>query len=174
MPAVETEEVAETDLGIEGERIEAEPVVEAESSIDAPLVHPKFQPTSAADEAITTEVETISVPVEKPLEVVSVDEELEVLKPGCDPEILEIYLEEAEEESLNIARLQQDWLLHPEDENAVKNIRRAFHTIKGLAGFFGLEDIQKLAHEAENLLDKVRQGELELIDSSMDVTFEAA
>ena len=70
-----------------------------------------------------------------------VDDALEVLKSGSDPEILEIYLEEAAEESANIARLQQDWLLHPEDENALKNIRRAFHTIKGSGRLVGATKI---------------------------------
>jgi len=114
-----------------------------------------IEPASAADEAITTEVETISVPVEKQFEVVSVDEELEVLKSGSDPEILEIYLEEAEEEALNIARLQQDWLLHPEDENAVKNIRRAFHTIKGSGRLVGAMKIGEFAWDFEQLLNRV-------------------
>jgi len=114
-----------------------------------------FEPALASGEAITTEVETISVPVQKQLEVVSIDEELEVLKPGSDPEILEIYLEEAAEESLNIARLQRDWLLHPEDENAVRNIRRAFHTIKGSGRLVGAMKIGEFAWDFEQLLNRV-------------------
>jgi chemosensory pili system protein ChpA (sensor histidine kinase/response regulator) len=115
----------------------------------------QIEPASASDEAITTEVKTISVPVEKRFEVVSIDEELEVLKSGSDPEILEIYLEEAEEEALNIARLQQDWLLHPEDENAVRNIRRAFHTIKGSGRLVGAMKIGEFAWDFEQLLNRV-------------------
>ena len=106
-------------------------------------------------ETIITEAKTISVPVEKRLEVVSVDEEVEVLKSGSDPEILEIYLEEAEEEALNIARLQQDWQLHPEDENAVRNIRRAFHTIKGSGRLVGAMKIGEFAWDFEQLLNRV-------------------
>ena len=123
--------------------------------IAAVLDDGQIEPASVADEAITSAVETISVPVEKRVEVVSVDEELEVLKSGSDPEILEIYLEEAEEEALNIARLQQDWLLHPEDENAVRNIRRAFHTIKGSGRLVGAMKIGEFAWDFEQLLNRV-------------------
>jgi len=115
----------------------------------------QIEPASASGDAITSEAETISEPVKKRLEVVSVDEELEVLKSGSDPEILEIYLEEAEEEALNIARLQQDWQLHPEDENAVRNIRRAFHTIKGSGRLVGAMKIGEFAWDFEQLLNRV-------------------
>ena len=80
---------------------------------------------------------------------------MEVLKSGGDPEILEIYLEEAAEEADNIARLQQDWLLPPEDENALKNIRRAFHTIKGSGRLVGASKIGEFAWEFEQLLNRV-------------------
>ena len=89
------------------------------------------------------------------VEVVAVDEELEVLKSGSDPDILEIYLEEAEEEAQSIDRLQQDWLLHPEDENALKNIRRAFHTIKGSGRLVGAIKIGEFAWDYEQLLNRV-------------------
>jgi chemosensory pili system protein ChpA (sensor histidine kinase/response regulator) len=143
--SVDTEQAAETDPAAEASanETEAEPV--------------EFP--SASDESIVTKVETESVTVtgqaEQLLEVVSVDEELEVLKPGNDPEILQIYLEEAGEEALNIKRLQQDWLLHPEDENAVRNIRRAFHTIKGSGRLVGAMKIGEFAWDYEQLLNRV-------------------
>ncbi len=127
---------------------------EPESSqvlVDQDPVRPEF----ASAKAITAEVETVSVPVDTRIEIVAVDEALEVLKPGSDSEILEIYLEEAEEEALNIARLQQDWMLHPEDENAVKNIRRAFHTIKGSGRLVGAMKIGEFAWDFEQLLNRV-------------------
>ena len=106
------------------------------------------QPPAAKAEPIT------GAPVEK-IKVDPVVEELEVLRAGSDPEILEIYLEEAEEEAHNIGRLQEDWLLHPEDENALKNIRRAFHTIKGSGRLVGAIKIGEFAWEYEQLLNRV-------------------
>ncbi|MEM7563091.1 MAG: Hpt domain-containing protein [Pseudomonadota bacterium] len=110
---------------------------------------------ASGHESNTTEVEAVVVPEAEKIKVTPVDEELEVLKSGSDPDILEIYLEEAEEESQNIARLQQDWLLHPEDENALKNIRRAFHTIKGSGRLVGAMKIGEFAWDYEQLLNRV-------------------
>ena len=173
----ETEPVVAAETGIDGqpaertkpdtgqqEAVNEEQIAgDMDDGPDAIRTAPDDEPVesvSATGAAITSEVKTISVPVEKqlevvPLEVVPVDEELEVLKSGNDPEILEIYLEEAGEEALNIKRLQQDWLLHPEDENAVRNIRRAFHTIKGSGRLVGAMKIGEFAWEYEQLLNRV-------------------
>ncbi len=59
------------------------------------------------------------------------------------------------------------------DEESLNAVFRAFHTIKGVAGFLSLDDIQSVAHEAENLLDRARKGQLLLVDNAIDVTFEA-
>jgi len=61
----------------------------------------------------------------------------------------------------------------PENEEAVNAVFRGFHTIKGVAGFLNLDDIQALSHEAENLLDKSRKGEIKLEGPAIDVVFEA-
>jgi len=49
-----------------------------------------------------------------------------------------------------------------EAPEAINTVFRAFHTIKGTSGFLGLDPIQKLAHLAENLLDRAREGEIRI------------
>ena len=44
------------------------------------------------------------------------------------------------------------------DVAAINEVFRAFHTIKGLAGFLELHTIQEMSHEIETLLDSVRSG----------------
>ncbi|HQP99753.1 MAG TPA: Hpt domain-containing protein [bacterium] len=61
----------------------------------------------------------------------------------------------------------------PEDEEALNAVFRAFHTIKGVAGFLALDEIQSLAHQAESLLDRARKGQLTLVGSAINVTFES-
>lgn len=61
----------------------------------------------------------------------------------------------------------------PEDDDALNAVFRAFHTIKGVAGFLELTDIQSFSHEAENLLDAARMGQLVLKGRALDVTFDA-
>jgi two-component system chemotaxis sensor kinase CheA len=60
----------------------------------------------------------------------------------------------------------------PDDPDAVNTIFRAFHTIKGVAGYLNLKQIGSLAHVAENLLDLARQGKLQLRDAAVDVVLE--
>ncbi len=62
---------------------------------------------------------------------------------------------------------------HPEDGELVNKIFRGFHTIKGMAGFLNLSDIQSLAHSAENLLDLARKNQLVLAGVNSDVAFES-
>jgi len=76
------------------------------------------------------------------------------------------HLESAEEDVLNL----ED---NTEDTEAVNSIFRAFHTIKGVAGFLNLQQIASLAHAAENLLDMARKGELRLGGASTDVVLES-
>ena len=46
------------------------------------------------------------------------------------------------------------------DEEQINTIFRCFHSIKGGAGFLNLNNIQKLTHSAETLLDLFRKGKL--------------
>ena len=145
---------AESDSDAAEPDIEAETVPAASASGNAPgQAQTTLDDTS--DQSTATEVDAAGTQTDVPIEVESVEENLQVLRPDSDPEILEIYLEEAEEEAQNIARLQQDWLLHPEDENAVKNIRRAFHTIKGSGRLVGAMKIGEFAWDYEQLLNRV-------------------
>jgi two-component system chemotaxis sensor kinase CheA len=58
----------------------------------------------------------------------------------------------------------------PNDKEAINNIFRAFHTIKGAAGFMDLRDIRVLAHEAETMLDMVRKGALNFNGRVVELT----
>lgn len=90
-----------------------------------------------------------------------------------DPELLGEFVAEAMEHLDNsdahLLTLETD----AKDDEALNAVFRAFHTIKGVAGFLELPNIQKLAHESENLLDRARKGQLELSGEPMDLAFEA-
>jgi two-component system chemotaxis sensor kinase CheA len=62
---------------------------------------------------------------------------------------------------------------NPDSAESVNLVFRAFHTIKGTSGFLSLDDINKLAHKAETLLDRARKGEIKLTGSYADVTLDA-
>ena len=83
-------------------------------------------------------------------------------------EIVNDFVQEALEllESLNenFIELEKD----PGNKDLLNTIFRAAHTIKGSAGFLGFQSIVELAHSAENILNKLRQGETFLTASMMD------
>lgn len=56
----------------------------------------------------------------------------------------------------------------PDDADFLNKIFRAFHTIKGTSGFLGLEKLQKITHRCEDILNKLRKGEVRINESIMD------
>jgi two-component system chemotaxis sensor kinase CheA len=57
---------------------------------------------------------------------------------------------------VEIVRFEQD----PNDPDLLYHIFRLVHTIKGTCGFLGLPRLEALAHSAENVLGKFRDGDL--------------
>jgi two-component system, chemotaxis family, chemotaxis protein CheY len=55
-------------------------------------------------------------------------------------------------------------------KTTIQDIFRAIHTIKGNAGFFAFNDIIHIAHLGEDLLDKIRMGEV-LFDEELKELF---
>lgn len=76
---------------------------------------------------------------------------------------LQTYIEESrgllvEMESI-LLRLESE---PQQDEESINAMFRAAHTIKGSAGLFGLDAIVAFTHVVENVLDKLREGVLEM------------
>lgn len=87
-------------------------------------------------------------------------------------EILEEFFTEADE---SLDELESDLIkletLAEEgntDAELVDRLFRVLHTLKGGAGFLGLDRMNKLAHAGENLLDEVRGGKVMVCKSVMD------
>jgi two-component system chemotaxis sensor kinase CheA len=80
---------------------------------------------------------------------------------------MELFIEEAEEHLQNLNRLLIELESDPGDAEAINEIFRSVHTIKGLASTMGFEKISTLTHQLENLIDGLRHGkraEPEVID----------
>lgn len=79
-----------------------------------------------------------------------------------DADIVKDFLIESYE---NLDRLDRDLVeleKNPEDRNALAGIFRTIHTIKGTCGFLGFGKLEKVAHVGENLLSRLRDGQLTL------------
>src|SRR5262245_11881092 len=57
---------------------------------------------------------------------------------------------------LDLVTLEKD----PTERETLARVFRTLHTIKGTAGFLGLAKLQAVAHAAENLLSRLRDGKL--------------
>jgi two-component system chemotaxis sensor kinase CheA len=56
----------------------------------------------------------------------------------------------------------------PEARDVINDVFRAVHTLKGTSGLFDIAPLMRLAHAAEDLLDEVRGGELDLNSEMVD------
>ena len=57
------------------------------------------------------------------------------------------------------------------DPDRLNNLFRSAHSLKGIAGMFGLEEVAGLAHDMENVLDGMRLGKVSLDTRALDVLF---
>src|SRR5688572_7716721 len=62
---------------------------------------------------------------------------------------------------------------NPNDMELLGNIFRIVHTIKGTCGFLGLPRLEAVAHAGENVLGKVRDGELVVTPDAVTLILES-
>ena len=63
---------------------------------------------------------------------------------------------------------------NPADAATIDSIFRAFHTLKGAAGFLHLDALRDLAHDLESLLDAVRCSQLRITSEIIDLILAGA
>jgi two-component system chemotaxis sensor kinase CheA len=89
-----------------------------------------------------------------------------------DDEILQDFLVEAGEilEQLNeqLVDLEQQ----PDDYELLNAVFRGFHTIKGGAGFLGIENLVEVCHRAEDVFNILRQGQRNVDAALMDAVLQ--
>ncbi len=92
---------------------------------------------------------------------------------GSMDDLIEEFLAETneslEELDVDIVNLEQN----PNDADLLGKIFRLMHTIKGTCGFLGLSRLEKVAHHAENVFGRFRDGDLEVIPEYVTLIFES-
>ncbi len=85
---------------------------------------------------------------------------------------LEIFLDETNEhlQNLNtqILSLEQE----PDNMDTINEIFRAAHSLKGMAGTMGYKRMQTLTHDMENVFSEVRNGNITVKASMIDILFQ--
>lgn len=84
----------------------------------------------------------------------------------------DIYISDMREHLSNMDRCFVDLEQDPENADLINEIFRAAHTIKGNSATMEYHKVAALAHDMENLLDKIRNKEMTIDKEIMDVLFE--
>lgn len=81
----------------------------------------------------------------------------------------DLFLSESRDHLTAYNHLLLEWEKDPAQREAVGGIFRAVHTIKGMAATMGYGGVAELAHRIENLLDRLRKGELQPVPDILDL-----
>jgi len=136
--------------GVVSERAAPVKPEQVEDSPSEAQGEPIASETELSDQATVTEslAPSITAPVE--------DEDDSLI----DDEILEIFIEEAEEVSETIASFLPMFLDEFDNQEALTELRRAYHTLKGSGRMVGASEIGETAWGVENMLNRVIDGSI--------------
>ncbi len=95
------------------------------------------------------------------------------MDPSFDAELRDDFLVEAGELVERLGEQLVDLEASPQDAELLNAVFRAFHTVKGGAGFLNVEPMVQLCHHAEDLLNEARNGSLLIDAARMDALLEA-
>src|SRR5580692_690071 len=78
----------------------------------------------------------------------------------ADPELMNLFIEEAREEITKIANDFPVWEQNPLELTALQSVRRSMHTLKGSGRMVGARDLGEFAWAGENLLNRLLDNTL--------------
>jgi two-component system chemotaxis sensor kinase CheA len=84
-------------------------------------------------------------------------------------EIISEFVTEAEETLERIDPMFVELETKGENKDLLNEIFRGMHTLKGAAGFLGFQPIVDVAHRAESIMKRIREGETAMTRELMDV-----
>jgi chemosensory pili system protein ChpA (sensor histidine kinase/response regulator) len=167
-------EASAQELGYTPEAIEeipvsrAEPAVEPTAVIELEETAPPMaaEPAMAEPEpepAVEEEPVAAAKPAAAPPVAAPVVTSAKALpEDDIDEEILEIFLEEADEVIGTMQENLRAWKKNTSDSEALTVLRRSYHTIKGSGRLAGAKVVGEFAWAIENMLNRVIDGRLEV------------
>ncbi len=126
--------------------------IAAEPEVAAPATE---KPTASEATAPEPPVEEFSFPDELPKLEITDEMRLSFVQEGNE------LLQNAEQGLLA-------WGENPGDTDSIGDIFRQIHSFKGNCGFFGFSQMEKLGHQMESILDRVKSGSKLAIDNPAD------
>jgi chemosensory pili system protein ChpA (sensor histidine kinase/response regulator) len=128
-------------------------------SLDGPLDEPPVLLSEDApqdEDALQTSPDEAVAP--EPADQGGIEEHDEEL---IDDEIIEIFVEEADEVLEALDQYFPRWAANTGDETALVEFRRAFHTLKGSGRMVGATTVGELAWSIENMMNRVIDGAIQ-------------
>lgn len=86
-----------------------------------------------------------------------------------DNELIQIFLDEAQEISESIEQILERWKSNPEDLLQVAHLQRELHTLKGGARMTELNHIADLCHELETIYERANDGRITLPSEAFEL-----
>ncbi len=115
-------------------------------------------PAAGIDETERVDADTLQPPVSDEPDLVF--PEMEITE-----EMRNSFVQESNELLQNAEQGLLAWGEHPEDSDSIGDIFRNIHSFKGNCGFFGFGHLEKLSHQMENVLDRVKSGSRLAVDN---------
>jgi chemosensory pili system protein ChpA (sensor histidine kinase/response regulator) len=121
----------------------------------------EFKQSAAAEMSLQDVMSSTVAPINPP----ATDVPPSILPPPADEEpideeLQEVFVEEAEEVLETLNEFFPQWRADQDDKNALSEVRRAFHTLKGSGRMVRALVAGELAWSVENLLNRVIEGNL--------------
>ena len=145
---------------LSGEAADAEQALAAAVRLTCLATSPDETPTKAEPE-LEWESEQVAPVAAAPSLVPSLPPGKPTLVPADpDLDLIGEFMTEANEHVVNAEAALLTLEERPDDAAAVNTVFRAFHTVKGVSSMLGMTALAELAHHAESLLARIREGEI--------------
>ncbi|MCC2656590.1 MAG: putative CheA signal transduction histidine kinase [Panacagrimonas sp.] len=141
--------------------------------VGAPLPEPPEAAPAPAE--VAAQAQDVAPPVEAPVPepVVAGVAAASPAPSEVDPEIRQIFIDEAEEVLQTLQRAVPRWLRQTDERDVLATIRRAFHTLKGSGRMVGALDIGEFSWAIENMLNRCLDRTIEQSPPVLDTVRDA-
>lgn len=126
-----------------------------------------------ADTSASTTTPTAATPTAARTSPAVASPEIEEGPPVEHDDLFFAFVTEANEHLEAAENVLLEMMSAPPGEEALNELFRSFHTIKGASGFINLIDVSNVTHAAESLMDLARKGSLSIEGARKDAIFAA-
>ncbi len=130
-------------------------------------LHQAIELAKGGDEP-QAEVEEESISAESAAVAEQPEKETDLLQMEITDEMRLSFVQEGNELLQSTEQGLLAWGENPGDIDSIGDIFRNIHSFKGNCGFFGFAQIEKLSHQMENILDRVKSGSKLAVDNPAD------